>query len=65
MKRQENLEEIPGVGKKIAAKLRVIGIDKVSDLEGREPEALYVQLMRGKGCHVDRCVLYVFRAAVY
>lgn len=64
---QENdeLESIPGVGPSIAADLRSLGIDKVTDLKGQDPELLYNKLMQKVGAHVDRCVLYVFRAAVY
>jgi hypothetical protein len=60
-----NLEQIPGVGKKIAEDLRKLGIRSVGDLKDRSPEELYHRLGAMKGAHVDRCVLYVFRCAVY
>ena len=59
------LQEIPGVGPSIAADLRGLGIRSVGDLKGRDPERLYRRLCRKEGGHVDRCVLYVFRCAVY
>ena len=60
-----DLRSIPGIGPKLEAKLRLIGIDRAADLAGRDPEALYEQLINRLGCPVDRCVLYVFRCAVY
>lgn len=60
-----NLTCIPGVGPSIAADLRLLGIHEVAELRGRNPEALYAGLCEKMGSHVDRCVLYVFRCAVY
>jgi len=42
-----------------------LGINVVSDLAGRDPEIMYRQLMDVRGSYQDRCVLYVFRCAVY
>jgi hypothetical protein len=56
---------IPGVGKKIADDLWNLGIRGVSELKNRDPENLYQQLCDFQGMHVDRCMLYVFRCAVY
>ncbi|HJP81282.1 MAG TPA: helix-hairpin-helix domain-containing protein [Candidatus Saccharimonadales bacterium] len=61
----DELQQIPGVGKSIAADLRSLGIRKLSDLKDKDPEVLYERLMVKVGAHVDRCVLYVFREAVY
>ncbi|HSX06488.1 MAG TPA: helix-hairpin-helix domain-containing protein [Candidatus Saccharimonadia bacterium] len=61
----QNLEVIPGVGKSIAADLRSLGVNTVNDLKNKDPEILYEQLMKQVGSHVDRCVLYVFRCAIY
>lgn len=61
----ENLESIPGVGPKIAAKLRTIGIHQVSDLKDADPEKLFGRLEDAVGANMDPCVLYVFRCAVY
>jgi hypothetical protein len=63
--RSEEIESIPGVGVKIAQKLQLIGVLRVDDLRGANPERLYDILEQTIGAHVDRCVLYVFRAAVY
>lgn len=64
-RRPEALQTIPGVGPSIAADLRGLGIERVSDLVGKDPEAMYDTLCRKEGQHIDRCVLYVFRCAVY
>jgi len=60
-----DLQRIPGVGPSIAADLRTLGIHQVSDLDGADPEALYTELIAREGHPIDRCVLYVFRCAVY
>ncbi len=60
-----DLSRIPGVGPSIASDLYSLGIREVADLRGRDPELLYSELCREVGQHVDRCVLYVFRCAVY
>jgi hypothetical protein len=60
-----DLSRIPGVGPSIASDLYLLGIRQVADLRGRDPEFLYSELCREMGQHVDRCVLYVFRCAVY
>jgi hypothetical protein len=59
------LMEIPGVGKSIANDLWNIGIKQVSDLKHQEPEVLYDLSNRYAGVVQDRCLLYVFRCAVY
>ncbi len=42
-----------------------LGYRKIHDLKGESPEKMYKTLMSLRGQHVDRCVLYVFRCAVY
>lgn len=64
-KRYEKTTGIPGVGIKIAQALKSIGIHQVRDLKHRNPERLYKLLEQTIGAHVDKCVLYVFRTAVY
>ena len=59
------LQAIPGVGKSIAGDLYRLNIHAVSDLVGQDPEALYIRHCQQQGILVDRCVLYVFRCAVY
>jgi hypothetical protein len=61
----KQLEQIPGVGVKIAGTLREIGIRNTGDLKGKNPEKLYQKLCRYKANPVDRCMLYVLRCAVY
>ncbi len=61
----QDLRRIPGVGKSIAVDLWSLGLRCVDDLRGRAPEALYAELETLAGRHVDRCMLYVFRCAVY
>jgi len=60
-----DLQSIPGVGPSIARDLTDLGYKAVSHLEGQDPEKMYQRLMRQRGTHIDRCVLYVFRCAVY
>ncbi len=61
----KELMEIPGVGKSIASDLWNIGIHKVSDLKNEDPEVLYQLSNKFAGVTQDRCLLYVFRCAVY
>ncbi|MCX6132758.1 MAG: hypothetical protein NTU47_02995 [Ignavibacteriales bacterium] len=61
----KSLQEIPGVGKSIAEDLWELGIRKVPDLEGKDPEELYIKRCAQVGMPIDRCLLYVFRCAVY
>ncbi len=61
----KRLTVIPGVGPSIAKDLLGIGIGKVSDLRGKDPERLYEKSNRLAGHVQDRCLLYVFRCAVY
>ncbi len=59
------LQTIPGVGPSIARDLLALGIRSVADLRGKDPERLYEHECRRQGAPVDRCLLYVFRCAVY
>ena len=61
----KELEQIPGVGKKIAHEMRNIGISSVEDIKGQKAERLYQELCEFKASPVDRCMLYVFRCAIY
>jgi hypothetical protein len=61
----ENLQNIPGVGPKLAQALTDLGYLRVSQLRGADPERMYKQLCVLRKMHIDRCVLYVFRCAVY
>jgi hypothetical protein len=59
------LTAIPGVGPSIAANLNGIGIRTISDLKGKNPQKLYERSNTKSGGVQDRCLLYVFRCAVY
>lgn len=59
------LQVIPGVGPSLARDLLRLGFRQPEDLRGADPQAMYEKLMDLEGHHVDRCVLYVFRCAVY
>jgi len=59
------LREIPGVGKSVAGDLIGLGYNQVCDLAGEDPEEMYERLCNQCGVKVDRCMLYVFRCAVY
>jgi len=59
------LQVIPGVGKSIAEDLWLLGIRRVADLKGKDPEKLYIKRCAQVGMQIDRCLLYVFRCAVY
>ena len=61
----DELRRIPGVGVTIAQDLRGLGITRVDQLRGADPQALYDRMCREAGQHIDRCMLYVLRCAVY
>ncbi len=61
----DELQTIPGVGQSIANDLRLIDIRRVTDLRNQDPEILYTRLCQRLGKPVERCMLYVFRCAVY
>ena len=58
------LEDLPNVGKAIAADLRSLGIDAPAALRSQDPYALYDRLCRETGVRHDPCLLDVFIAAV-
>ncbi len=62
---KSDLQKIPGIGPNMEGDLISLGVNKISDLKGKNPEELYQKLMKNVGAHVDKCVLYVFRGAVY
>lgn len=59
------LRTIPGIGKAVAEDLWTLGIRRVGDLSGRDPQALYDELRCRAGGKLDRCMLYTMRCAVY
>jgi hypothetical protein len=61
----KGLRIIPGVGPCISRDLIDLGYTSTSDLKGADPELMYQRFCELRGQKVDRCVLYVFRCAVY
>lgn len=59
------LRRIPGVGKSIAEDLWDLNIRSIRDLRNKNPMELYLRHCEQRGMHVDRCMLYVLRCAVY
>ncbi|APV50206.1 Pathogenicity locus [Betaproteobacteria bacterium GR16-43] len=64
-KAKSELQVIPGVGPSLAADLESLGITRVAQLKRANPQVLYDRLCEKTKSHQDRCVLYVFRCAVY
>ena len=62
---EKDFQKIPGIGKKLSQELVDLGYHKVSELKEKDPEIMYQNLITLRGHHIDRCVLYVFRCAVY
>lgn len=61
----KELQTIPGIGKACSLDLWNIGIRKISDLKGKNPNLLYKKLNKITGSTHDICLLYTFRCAVY
>jgi hypothetical protein len=61
----KELQMIPGVGISIANDLWDIEIRNVDDLIGKNPVQLYKKSNKHVAVVQDRCLLYVFRCAVY
>lgn len=61
----KELMQIPGVGLSIANDLYNIHITSIADLKNQSPDELYHLSNRYAGVVQDRCLLYVFRCAVY
>ena len=59
------LRQIPGVGKTTEQDLLAIGYRDIASLRGADPQEMYERECIRKGVQVDRCVLYVYRCAVY
>jgi hypothetical protein len=66
--RCDRIRRLPRPTEKIVSRSRT-GIEKgrvsVEDLVGEDPENMYQNLCKLREQHIDRCVLYVFRCAVY
>lgn len=61
----KQFQQIPGVGKSIAQDFYDLGFRSVKELKDGNPDKIYAQLCSYKGMKADRCMLYVFRCAVY
>lgn len=61
----KTFQTIPGVGKSIAQDLWDLDFRSINELKNKNPEKLYSDFQKLKGQYVDRCLLYVFRCAVY
>jgi hypothetical protein len=60
----DRLEDIPNVGKAIAADLRRLGLERPDDLKGHDPYELYDRINAATGQRQDPCLLDTFIAAV-
>ena len=56
---------IPGVGPRTAQDLWDLGLRSLEELARQNPQELYDRLRIQAGGKLDRCVLYVYRCAVY
>ena len=65
MKTRSELQRIPGIGPRMEEDLVDLGIRRIRDLEDRDPAEMFEALRELRGTYLDRCVLYVFRCAVY
>jgi pathogenicity locus Cdd1 protein len=61
----DDLQILSGIGPSLAQDLRDLGYARVTDLVGEEPRHMFDSLCDLRGERIDRCVLYVFRCAVY
>lgn len=59
------LQKIPSVGKDMEQHLRALGYDTIASLRGADPEEMYARECAQSAAPVDRCVLYVYRCAIY
>ena len=59
------LRQIPGVGPDMERHLNALGVHSLADLRTQDAETLYARDCALHGGRLDRCVLYVYRLAVY
>ncbi len=64
-KRVSELRNIPNVGKRTEKHLIAMGYDTIGSLRGRTAQQLYDEECALRGCTVDRCQLYLYRAVEY
>jgi hypothetical protein len=58
------LEDLPNVGKATAADLRAMGINRATQLIGRDPYRLYQRMNRVLGARQDPCMCDVLISVV-
>ncbi|MCU7818324.1 MAG: helix-hairpin-helix domain-containing protein [gamma proteobacterium symbiont of Lucinoma myriamae] len=58
------LEQLPNIGKVMAAYLLLIGIEHPQELIGKDPLKLYYMLCEKTKSHHDPCVIDVFMSVV-
>jgi hypothetical protein len=61
----KELQTIPGIGPSMARDLFDLGYAHIIELKWADPELMYQKLCELRGTHIDLCVLYEFRCAVY
>ena len=61
----KEFQMIPGVGPSLAQDFVELGYSHIPDIRNCDPERMYQELCQLRGERIDRCVLYVFRCAVY
>ena len=60
-----DLQKIPGIGKNMEKHLNNLGFYTIESLKNADPEQMYELDKQLNGGKLDRCVLYVYRLAVY
>jgi hypothetical protein len=58
----KRLEDLPNVGRAVAADLRLLGLSQPHDLLGVDPYELYTRLQKITGKRHDPCMLDTFMA---
>lgn len=60
-----NLRTIPGIGETIEQNLIDLGYTSIASLKGADAEEIFARDCASRGCQLDRCLLYMYRLAVY
>lgn len=59
------LRKIPNVGKTTEQDLMAMGYTTIESLKGKSADELYTEECALRGCTLDRCQLYLYRAVEY
>lgn len=59
------LRTIPNIGACTEQDLILMGYTTIASLRGKSAEELYAEECRLRGCTLDRCQLYLYRAVEY